>query len=108
MGYYTTITGYASISLTEEEIECLNIHLNHNNIDWADISGNYIDLGNFKAYDFVDDMTEISKEFPDIVFQFECHGEEFGDVWKAYFKNGKNYITKPKISWDDFDITKLR
>ena len=42
-----------------------------------------------KWYDHVHDMTILSKEYPNLIFVLEGVGEEFPDVWKAWFHNGE-------------------
>lgn len=34
------------------------------------------------------DMIEISKQFPDMVFQLRGQGEDHDDLWQKYFQNG--------------------
>ncbi len=47
-----------------------------------------------KWYDWQEDMEAFSKTRPDLVFRLEGIGEETGDFWCAYFKNGKwNFIS---------------
>ena len=42
-----------------------------------------------KWYAHGDDMKEISKHFPDVVILVEGDGEEDGDLWREYWKNGE-------------------
>lgn len=41
-----------------------------------------------KWYKHMEDMTEISKMFPSILFILDGIGEDNFDVWRAFFKNG--------------------
>jgi hypothetical protein len=34
-------------------------------------------------------------------------GEEGGDMWKRYYKNGKVQVANAKITYDEYDETKL-
>lgn len=52
-------------------------------------------------YDYKEELIELSKAFPDIVFYLSGEGEESGDVWKHYFKAGKDQESKVKITFDD-------
>lgn len=42
-----------------------------------------------KWYDHEADMIQMSREFPDILFELTGEGEEAGDLWRKYFKNEK-------------------
>lgn len=50
---------------------------------------------------YIIDMKNLSKEFPDIVFLVEIYGGEPDDIWKDYFKNGKQERCYRHYYWDD-------
>ena len=52
-------------------------------------------------YNYKDDMKKLSLKFPDIYFLLYGAGEEQGDVWKAYFCNGKAQIIKATLTFKD-------
>ncbi len=57
-----------------------------------------------KWYECLEDMCDFSKRYPDLIFEIEGVGEEQGDVWEAYFCNGKykKYVVKtviPSENW---------
>lgn len=60
-----------------------------------------------KWYDWQEHCKEVSKNFPNLVIKVEGDGEEQGDQWKAYIKNGKIQITKAVVTFEEFDETKL-
>ncbi len=60
-----------------------------------------------KWYDNEDDLVEFSQKYPDIVFTLEGEGEESGDIWKKYFKNGEKQIAHTEIKIDEYDESKL-
>lgn len=60
-----------------------------------------------KWYDYDKDMAKLSRLFPDYLFMLEGDGEESGDVWKAYFLNGKMQHVKAQLLFADFDPEKL-
>lgn len=60
-----------------------------------------------KWYEHVEDMTEFSKKFPDVVFELEGIGEENGDMWKEYYKNGKYQHCPAKITYEEYNPNKL-
>lgn len=60
-----------------------------------------------KWYDHEVDMKTFSKRYPDVVFSLYGEGEESGDIWCKYFKNGKYQNAPAKITYDVFDESKL-
>ena len=48
-------------------------------------------------YDAEDDIKKLSKEFPNVIFCLSGTGEEGGDEWESYFKNGKCHTYKPTM-----------
>lgn len=60
-----------------------------------------------KWYDHDDDMLEYSKLYPDVTFILDGDGEESGDIWRTWYKNGKsqewalevNQPDKPPLAW---------
>jgi len=65
------------------------------------------ELDSIKWYDYQDDMKNISSQFPNVLFTLRGEGEENGDIWVAYFKNGKVQQSKAKITFDEFNESKL-
>lgn len=61
-----------------------------------------------KWYDCVEDCKEVSKAFPNLVITVEGDGEEQGDHWKAYFKDGKVQVCKAIVTFEPFDESKLK
>tara|TARA_B110000285_G_scaffold143342_1_gene160148 strand:+ start:609 stop:908 length:300 start_codon:yes stop_codon:yes gene_type:complete len=61
-----------------------------------------------KWYDFDKDMKEISKEHPEVLFEVIGEGEEFDDIWKAYFKYGRMQMCEYRITYEDFDESLLK
>lgn len=60
-----------------------------------------------KWYDYEKDMLLYSKKHPKVVFLIEGEGEDREDIWRAYFKNGRNYRIKGTISFEEFSEDKL-
>jgi hypothetical protein len=65
------------------------------------------DADSCKWYGNEKDMKVVSKAFPDIVFKLQGEGEEPGDMWIKYFKNGKMQKCHAKIEYDPYDESKL-
>lgn len=60
-----------------------------------------------KWYDCEKDMKKYSKKHPNVVFCIDGEGEESGDIWKAYFQNGKMFTAKAVITFEEFSPEKL-
>lgn len=65
----------------EDEIEKLDV------FEGGDCDSGW--YGNAKWYDWEEDMLLLSKRFPEIMFTLGGIGEEFGDIWEAYFYDGR-------------------
>lgn len=61
-----------------------------------------------KWYDHVRDMKELSLRLPGITFKLKGEGEEPGDLWYQYFRDGKTQLCKAKITFDEYDENKLK
>lgn len=60
-----------------------------------------------KWYEHHEEMVELSKHFPETVFCLYGDGEENGDTWYTYYKNGKSQHCPAKITYDEYDESKL-
>lgn len=77
--------------------------------DYANDNSTINDVVSFDAikwYDSDEDMIELSKSFPDFIFELGGYGEEEGDWWIAKYHNGK-YKWKtaklPEIGLDELE-----
>lgn len=61
-----------------------------------------------KWYSFEKDMREVSKKHPNVLLKLSGEGEENGDLWEAYFLNGKMQMCKAKIEYDAFNENLLQ
>lgn len=55
-----------------------------------------------KWYASDEDMIELSKRFPGVVFQLSGAGEGYGDLWRLFFSNGKQTGGPAKIVYPEF------
>jgi hypothetical protein len=77
-----------------------------------EVSGYSIELDEFgeecKWYEHEEDLRKISKTFPQYMFTLEGIGEEAGDQWKEYYRNGKMQRCKVIMTFEKFDETKMK
>lgn len=52
-------------------------------------------------YDWKSDMEKISKKYPVEKFTLNGSGEESGDIWIAYFHDGKSQVCKTIITFEE-------
>ena len=57
------------------------------------------DCDNMKWYDWKGDMEELSLRYPNLTLWLRGDGEEAGDNWKAWFRNGSSVVVKPKMDF---------
>ncbi len=102
MGYYTYYN--LSVDKKPEVIQELREE-NKEAREAIDPDGNQQEQ--VKWYDSDDDLREFSKKHPDILFTLNGVGEEDGDKWINYFKDGKMQKTHVIETWEEYDETKL-
>lgn len=74
-----------------------------------EISGyTYLFNQEVKWYEHEADMKQLSKEYPDIAFTLDGEGEESGDVWRAYFKDGKMALHRAIIKFPEYNPDNLK
>ena len=100
MGYYTT----HKLSIISEND--LDVDFEQEIEEHTDGCANFGDSS--KWYDCETDMREYSKKYPSILFLIDGEGEESGDIWKAYFQDGKMLKVKAKIVFEEFSADKLQ
>jgi len=75
--------------------------------DYGFVDEGYELYTNAKWYEHRQDMVDLSKKFPDVLFTLKGVGEEFGDIWFEYYKGGKYQYCPVTFQFDDFDEDKL-
>ena len=100
MGYYTNyrleIQGKTDIDHSEEIQKQTGYYISE---DYSE---------DYKWYDNEDDMKLHSSQHPDLLFVLYGEGEESGDLWVKYFKNGKMQRCNAIITYEEFDESKLQ
>jgi len=105
MGYYTDY----EIEVIDDSVD-INVFIN----EFEKVTGYNIDstleLNCEKWYSNHGDMLRLSKIFPDAIFKVSGVGEERGDEWVRYYKDGKSQNANIRLVrvMDDFDERKLK
>lgn len=105
MGYYTCF----KVDMEPEEPKDLRKFLLSDEDKYYELietlDGNY---DSFKWYNHEEDMLEVSRAFPDTLFELHGEGEEPGDLWRKYFKNGKIQRCPAQITYEEYNESKLQ
>ena len=89
MGYYTSFT--LKVDKNFELVDKFFLDSNEGT-DWGYIfedgyKGEW--SGYAKWYDYDADMCQLSALFPDVLFTLTGEGEEKGDIWRNWYREGK-------------------
>lgn len=77
--------------------------------DYGDLMQFCIDESDeIKWYNHEDDLIAFSEKFPTVLFTLHGAGEEKGDLWVKYFKNGQMQRGLPTITFPPFDESQLK
>lgn len=111
MGYYTDHTlDVKNVKSREEYSELCTALSEMNILEYALTEGDYSEdtqsayfytLESVKWYNHAEDMDKISIQFPDMTFMLEGHGEDFGDIWRDYYKNGECNSCRGEIKFEE-------
>lgn len=105
MGYYTSHT------LSTDSVDNYEIieHLRSENDEAAyNIEADGQPNENGKWYYHEEHLREFSKKYPDVLFTLNGEGEESGDIWVEYYKNGLMQKSIAIITFDPFNESKLK
>jgi len=111
MGYYTTF----ELNMDNGDDQLAEIHAVLLDIDEATFhldlevspstAYNSEESGSWRHHEI--DMRELSAQFPTVLFQLSGSGEENGDLWEEYYKDGKMQRIDAEITFAEFDSAKL-
>ena len=99
MGYYTRY----ELEIVSGNDGSTNYELEISNTTNYD----YLFGDSIKWYDHEEDMKKYSIGHPNVLFRLTGEGEDSGDIWMAYYQNGKMFKTKAKLVFENFSIEKL-
>ena len=115
MGYYTNfelsvLEGTADMNAVHKALRVI-MHFDYEddfNI-YMPVEDNTIRSGDsMKWYDHDEDCATLSKVFPGVVFKLHGEGEETGDIWNSYYKDGQCQICRAKFVYPEYDEKKLK
>ena len=98
MGYYTNYDFSENSSEVIAAIEKVS--------GYGESSGGF--YYGVKWYNALRDVESVSKQFPEELIKLYGKGEEWDDIWRAYFKNGKGFYTRAKMVFEEFSEDKLK
>lgn len=107
MGYYTRYELGISRTSSIAEYESIWQLIETDNGEYDYIRYAVIDGEQCKWYEHEKDMKQFSLKFPHVLFTLHGEGEEAGDLWIDYYKNGKVQHCVAKITYENFDESKL-
>lgn len=103
MGYYTRF----SLSIIEGDDNLINEFRNFSENAKYTIDEDGDSEESSKWYSYHEDITKFSKTKPDAIFCLEGEGEESGDNWKLYVKDGHSQECRAELVYPEFDKGKL-
>ena len=74
----------------------------HSAVEYPDYEDYRIAAYDIQWYNVREDMQELSKKFPTLLFEMYVEGENQGDMWKGRWQNGKMEIITPTLVWGEF------
>lgn len=113
MGYYTAYNLSVRTADNKSEITDSTIIdnvvqlLREKGVIGYALSENLENYDTVKWYDHDDDMLDISKQIPDVLFCLHGDGDETGDIWDHYFLNGMAQYCQAEIIVPPFDTCQL-
>lgn len=96
MGYNTQF----NLSFDTDDEEVANYEMSYG-LPLCKVNPRYFE--SCKWYEWEEEMTEISEKFPRVLFTLTGEGEDAGDLWIAYFRNGESQICQARITYDPMD-----
>jgi len=108
MGYYTNFNIKVINEVDHDLDNIKEIIEEESGYDFEIHDNEICSNGEIKWYGYGTDMVKVSKQLPEVTFQVDGHGEESGDIWRNYWKDGKVQEAKRVVTIEPFDENKLK
>lgn len=112
MGYNTRFKGSVTgpkelLDAFKEDAENGNTYGEYNQPldDWT--YGEFFGGDTAKWYGWAADMESISEQYPHLLFALEGEGEESGDIWKAWARNGMVVSVRARVVFDEPNLDEV-
>lgn len=103
MGYITTYT----LKADSNKDAIVDLRFGYEDANYA-VNDDGSTNESCKWYSHEEDLKGFSLLYPDTLFELHGKGQDEGDLWAKYFKNGKVQVAKAFISYPPFDETLLK
>lgn len=113
MGYYTKFKGKVSgdgVSMAKFENDAeKEITFGSYDFPLSDFNNKYGfgDGETYKWYGYDSDMLGLSDKYRNLLFELTGEGEESGDLWKSWYRNGKSVRAEAQIVFVEPDLDTL-
>jgi hypothetical protein len=112
MGYYTQfeleiLEGEADPKLVARTLSLILSGDSTDEFIQVDDDGTFEFGEEAKWYDHDEDMISLTKAFPGTLFCLSGKGEEAGDMWKVYYRDGTMQICRAQFSYPPYDANKM-
>jgi len=109
MGYRTYFTLQVNGKEgTQEEQEIISLLRSENEDAEYAFDDDGIPQMDASWHNYEDDMRQFSKRFPNELFVLSGEGDEQGDLWNSYFKNGKHQHCPAVITYEEYNEQLLK
>lgn len=101
MGYYTEYE--LQLEDTDSPIKIIDTFRKDCPLAKVAFDGNGEFNTDIKWYSHKEDLLNISKKYPEVLFILEGVGDNADDVWRLYARNGKSFRAMAKLIYPEFE-----
>jgi hypothetical protein len=107
MGYYSN---FELTTKPHKEIDLNDLETMSGGYVWDRQGSSYRIEEQVKWYEHDEHMKKFSKKkaYKDVTFVLDVEGEESGDIWRAYYKNGKSCSYQAELTFPPFNEEDLK